>query len=546
MAAPPHHVPYLFIERIGEGDVTNHTFLEEGPWPDPLGPVNNLIGDDKIPWLNFLGQTACRRKGDDTSHADMTQGGDVRTRGDLVGREGVVWTVASQEGDGDGFAGGWGGVFEDSDRRGWRAPGRVDGQYRGLVKIRQMLQPGATYHRDVHGTWEGNTPRVKRSDLFRDDDDAPGSRGSSRSVSPARSVENEEEGILKASYGFEYDFVAPNPSLRTSTLAPSKPAPDVNLEEEDQEFEFRLFTSTSKPTVRPSQPDVPVADSKIRLSRTPEPAELADSLSLERAHFLRPNRPDSYYFTSALPKETIEALRSQYADVALSTSEVLCRAESTKWPGSALPWRLIHVELLDKSHRFQGVAQSAVSAMGTRDSSSHMSQPRPKRPSKKRRILLRRRLALRQELAAQARVTEETEKEKRTRRNREKKVKRKEREKRKKMEAPEGEGELAGGEEGKGHERGEGEDLIAAEERDLKAGGDIKAQSGREGETGSKRGSAIRPPDLAATTKNAAVAAALSTNASQSSAPTRRAPTSRAPTTAAPVNPAARHIGRGR
>ncbi|KIX98413.1 uncharacterized protein Z520_05714 [Fonsecaea multimorphosa CBS 102226] len=393
--------------------------------------------------------------------------------------------------------------------------------------------------------------RVKRSDLFRDDGSgSPGSRGSSRSPSPARSLDNDEESILRSSYGFEYDFVAPNPPSRKPTLlAPGKSQPDVNPqdEEEDQEFQFRLFTSNSRSIDRPSQPDAPTADARIRLSRTPEPAALADSLSLEKAHFLRPNRPDSYYFTSALPGETIEALRSQYADVALSTADVLARAKSTKWPGSALPWRLIHVELLGKgrrrgARRLEDVAQSAASsAVSTIDTSTQRSKPSPKRPSKKRRILLRRRLALRQELAAQATATEETEREKRTRRNREKKVKRKEREKRKKLEeAPEGEeGKPAGG--GVGDE--EEQKVIPTEERNLATEGDVRAaHSGQEGGMRSDhKDSAAKAPDLATTAKDAAAAAAaaavLPTNMSTSSAPTRRAPTSRAPTTAATVNP---------
>ncbi|KIW29563.1 uncharacterized protein PV07_05371 [Cladophialophora immunda] len=379
-----------------------------------------------------------------------------------------------------------------------------------------------------------DSKRVKRSDLFRDDDASPVSRGSTRSISPARPLGSEGESIVKPSYGFEYDFVAPNPSAPKPTLASSQSQPVVTSQEEDedQEFQFRLFTSNPKSAVQPSKPDAPFADPKIRLSRTPEPAELADSLSLEKAHFLRPNRPDSYYFTSAVPEETIASLRSQYADVALSTADVVSRAKSTKWPGSALPWRLIHVQLLGNGHRLKKLAQAAMSTTNTRDTSSQQLKPNSKRPSKKRRILLRRRLALRQELAAQVRATEETEREKRTRRNREKKVKRKEREKKKKLEAPEGKGGPAGAEEGKGEERGEGGEAVLTQERNLGTEEDMKAHSIQGGEIRSEGDSATQAPDLTFTT-NSATVAVLSTNASKSSAPTRRAPTSKAPTAVA-------------
>ncbi|KIW80173.1 hypothetical protein Z517_06788 [Fonsecaea pedrosoi CBS 271.37] len=422
--------------------------------------------------------------------------------------------------------------------------------------------------------------RVKRSDLFRDDHDdddvddtLPGSRGSSRSVSPCPTTHPKDDGenVLRPSYGFEYEFVAPptasspkqkrKAKLGSDLRAPTKPESESAVnpkqegeeegEEEPLEFQFRLFTSSKKSRSttttsaarRPSQDDVTtttttttttIADTRIRLSRTPEPAALEESLSLENAHFLRPHRPDSYYFTSALPDEATQALRTQYADVAVSTADILSRATRTKWPGAALPWRLIHVQLLHGKDRSAG-AQPLRSSTSSSSSGS-------KRPSKKRRILLRRRLALRQELAAQAKATEETEREKRTRRNREKKVKRKEREKRKKVGVEEGgqegEGEgkaVGGGGGGGGHDDEEGKEDVLTHVRphdlDEKPGAQVATQA-------DSKGPATKVSALASTHLSIASA----------SAPVRRAPTSRAPTATAvhPKGPKPIHPTRAR
>ncbi|KAH0841667.1 hypothetical protein AYO21_01099 [Fonsecaea monophora] len=428
--------------------------------------------------------------------------------------------------------------------------------------------------------------RVKRSDLFRDDhndddvdDTLPGSRGSSRSVSPCPTTHPKDDGenVLRPSYGFEYEFVAPPTASSPEQKRKAKPGSDLRAptkpesksavnpkqegeeeegEEEPLEFQFRLFTSSKKSRSttntsaarRPSQDDVTtttttttttIADTRIRLSRTPEPAALEESLSLENAHFLRPHRPDSYYFTAALPEEATQALRTQYADVAVSTADILSRATRTKWPGTALPWRLIHVQLLHGKDRSAG-AQPLRSSTSSSSSGS-------KRPSKKRRILLRRRLALRQELAAQAKATEETEREKRTRRNREKKVKRKEREKRKKVEVEEGgqegegegEGKAVGGGGGGGHDDEEGKQDVLPHVRphdlDEKSGAQVATQA-------DSKGPATKVFALASTHLSVASASA------PASAPVRRAPTSRAPTATAvhPKSPKPIHPTRTR
>lgn len=279
--------------------------------------------------------------------------------------------------------------------------------------------------------------RIKRSKLFHEDDGAYDSQASSRSVSPVDARNGNGDEHVNVNYGFEYDFVTSGPAMSEIRRSPQI---DASGEAEEPEYQFRLFTSAPKSTPQVSHPATSTANTRIRLSPTPEPAALADALSLDKAHFLRPNRPQAYYFTSALPEKTVQGLKSQYNDIAVSTSDILSQAKSTKWPGTSLPWRLAHVELVKPVAKPNSLNQNTEASLGFGDPSL---RGRSKKPSKKRRILLRRRLALRQTRGAQAKAAEETEREKRTRRNREKKVKKKEREKRKKL-GTEREGDGAG------------------------------------------------------------------------------------------------------
>jgi hypothetical protein len=268
--------------------------------------------------------------------------------------------------------------------------------------------------------------RVKRSRLFHDDDGSQASGDVSRSASPTNS-ESAEKPLDAVSYGFDYDFVAPKYPPVQPVRQSSEGHPDEDVE---PEYQFRLFTSKPTSEPNPDQADTNAAEPRIKLSATPEPAALTEALSLENAHFVRPHRPEAYYFTSKLPEETLHELKSQYQTAAVSTLDLISRAH-VLWPGASLPWRIVNVKLLNKpSHANTSVPISRPTT----------SSGKRLRPSKKRRILVRRRLALREERAAQAKVVQETEQEKRTRRNREKKVKKKERDKRKKLEAAGGVG----------------------------------------------------------------------------------------------------------
>ncbi|EXJ91301.1 hypothetical protein A1O1_04411 [Capronia coronata CBS 617.96] len=349
-----------------------------------------------------------------------------------------------------------------------------------------------------------NAKRIKRSDLFHTDNSPTGSEADSRSrsASPADIDTDHDDGdatITVPDYGFEYDFISPTvaaippKSEAVPTTSKKTEVHDNQTHEDDQEqeqeFQFRLFTSatvtaqTQKPSQSSQQQSSNVARPTIRLSRTPSPAPLSGQdglLSLDKAHFVRPHRPETYYFTAALPADTAQALKSQYAEVAVSTSHVLSRSKSTIWPGSVLPWRVIHVELVAPNRRGQGTVTKSTAGKVSGPGLASRSTSRPK-PSKKRRIVLRQRLAKRAEMAAQAVAAELTEKEKRTRRNREKKVKRKEREKMKKqklLQQEEGTGAQRGDGDGDGGDDGLHGETDQGEDRGSEAG-DVQTGAGR-------------------------------------------------------------------
>lgn len=137
------HGGQLGVEGVGEADVADEALLEEGEGPHALCAVDDLVGDDKVHGLDVLLEGADSAEGDNATHSDVPQGGDVGARGDLMGRELVVGAVAREEGDGHAV------VLEDLDRGRGVAPRRqgVDGGD-GHVAI-DLGEAGAAYHGDV-------------------------------------------------------------------------------------------------------------------------------------------------------------------------------------------------------------------------------------------------------------------------------------------------------------------------------------------------------------------------------------------------------------
>lgn len=149
MPTLPHDLRKRCVKRIREHDVPHHPALEERERTNALCAIDDLIRHDKIPGFDFLAQAAHGGEGNDGAHAEFAEGGDIGARGDFVGGEFVVETVAGEEGDWNGQAGGGGGVLEDGDGRRRFPPGGggIDCGYGG--EAGEGLEASAADYGDV-------------------------------------------------------------------------------------------------------------------------------------------------------------------------------------------------------------------------------------------------------------------------------------------------------------------------------------------------------------------------------------------------------------
>lgn len=68
----------LLVERVAEHGMRDDArALEEGGWPDALGAVDDLVGDDEVPGTDLLAKGADGAEGDDGLDAERFEGGDV-------------------------------------------------------------------------------------------------------------------------------------------------------------------------------------------------------------------------------------------------------------------------------------------------------------------------------------------------------------------------------------------------------------------------------------------------------------------------------------
>lgn len=134
--------------------MTHEPLLEEGERADALGPVDNLVGDNKVHGLDLLAEGADGGEGDDAADTYGPQRSDVSARGHLMWRELVVDAVTGQEGHGDAI------VPSDEDGRRREAPGRlgVDGSY-GL-EAGDSAQASPADDGDVDGFCERSLDRI--------------------------------------------------------------------------------------------------------------------------------------------------------------------------------------------------------------------------------------------------------------------------------------------------------------------------------------------------------------------------------------------------
>lgn len=275
--------------------------------------------------------------------------------------------------------------------------------------------------------------RVKRNELF-----------DNESVETKNDLED-DEGIFPPSYGFDYNFIEINQPAATVPSHDIPTAPDVATTtpppETEDKFEFRLFAPSST---------TPTTNTKITLCASPSHSDIP----LADGHFVKPNRPDDYYFTASLTETELQTLGHQYSTTAVSSAEILLGANKA-WPGTSLPWRVISLPASTQPRQrkpsispqntialAQTIEAPPPKVPNPNTAPTHPSTPSPPpsihmntrrtKPSKKRRIFLRRRLKLRTKLAGEAK--EQAIRDKKTAMNRKNKLRRreKEREKRRK------------------------------------------------------------------------------------------------------------------
>lgn len=196
-----------------------------------------------------------------------------------------------------------------------------------------------------------------------------------------------------------------------------------DVQEEEEEFEFRLFSTSSKTA----------APAKVILAASDD-----EDAPQGEGGFTVPARPTSYYVAGDPTPEQ----RARYRWAAVAGEDIVLGARKRAW-GLEKPWRVIRMTVPNKS--LAGLPTTA--APGTRDHASEGGEQeaavKRKRPGKKRRIATRIKAKAekeKREAAEKYKMSkDEHVKEKKKRLNREKKLKRRAKEREKKL-ATKGEG----------------------------------------------------------------------------------------------------------
>lgn len=254
--------------------------------------------------------------------------------------------------------------------------------------------------------------RIRRADL-RNGTRSSTSPSPSALSSPDPELENQAHARFAALYGnFSLpDFASgSNGKLEAATgrLAHSYEDERENDEEEEQGFEFRLFSNDT-------------AKSPQRIVLKLENDEDGDGT------FVRKERDKSYYFSTP----ALGDMKAGIESMAVS-GETILSWRNTRARGLEVPWRVKTIRAHNSSkQKPQDSITKAAIVVEDRDKNSKKCKP-----NKKRRLVLREKQRKKDKAEEERRKRnegkEEAEREKRTRRNREKKVKRKMKEKAKK------------------------------------------------------------------------------------------------------------------
>ncbi|KUM65897.1 hypothetical protein ACN42_g1212 [Penicillium freii] len=265
-----------------------------------------------------------------------------------------------------------------------------------------------------------NAKRVRRDEMR--------SPASSRSPSPAPDDAAAQDAYARLGKLLNLDQLDTAQDTTSQDNGPSQAAED---EDDEQEFEFRLFSAPAKSTedTKPSGPDTDgknteaATTQKLRIRlHSPTPGSGAGT----EGRFVKASRGWDYYFSTpslqgtrsgepiAEDESRIAEKKKQFEDMAVSGQHMLTWAKSLVWPGCHLPWRVIHLKRHQTKMPRPANSLPVYVVEGAPLSKSPLTR---KKPGKKRRVQLRKRVA-----AAQA--AKENEAEKRTRKNRDRKLKR--------------------------------------------------------------------------------------------------------------------------
>lgn len=247
-------------------------------------------------------------------------------------------------------------------------------------------------------------------------------RSELRSVSASPSPPSDDEALQRLRNLNSLQFNTEDVQMDDASVEPTQV-------DEDEEMMFRLFAPSKPAATDAQQPEQPTVQ-KIRV-RSP-------SVDPTQVGFLKPSRPQSYYFAETASGQDKAAFNAS----AISAEQIL-KLSTIPRPGSAYNWKVLHMSA-DQLSRAARLQTEGFAKLGRLEAPS-----KRRRAGKKLRIKMRTKAAAtkaKQEAAQKAKeAKDEAEKEKRTRRNREKKVKRKAKEKAKKTEgggdAVEAEGE---------------------------------------------------------------------------------------------------------
>ncbi|KAJ5959391.1 uncharacterized protein N7479_006541 [Penicillium vulpinum] len=257
------------------------------------------------------------------------------------------------------------------------------------------------------------------------------SPATSRSPSPAPDDAAAQDAYARLGKLLNLDQLDTSEQTNSQDNDPSQPAEN---EDEEQEFEFRLFSAPAKSTEDTTKQSGKDTDEK---STEEKPAPTTQKLRIRlhsptpgsgagtEGRFVKASRGWDYYFSTPSLQGTrseptaedeirIAEKKKQFEDVAVSGQHMLTWANSLVWPGCHLPWRVIHLKRHQTKLPRPANSLPVYVVEGAPVSKSPLTR---KKPGKKRRVQLRKR-------AAAAQAAKENEAEKRTRKNRERKLKR--------------------------------------------------------------------------------------------------------------------------